>query len=204
MSPSSDKFYVYMAWHPVSGDPVYVGKGCGNRLSAHNYLVRKKRHYNPTITAHVELYGPLEFFIVREGLSDPEAIATEIALISRFGRADTGAGPLYNRTDGGDGWSGPKSPEHRAKISASHKGRIRSAEHSAKISASKKGKKVPKLSAVASARFKGIPKTAEHNAKNSAAQKGRPKTAEHRANISANKIAFYAAKRALETQKAAP
>ena len=142
--------------------------------------------------------------IIRQRLSDDEAIKTEIALIYHFGRFDTGAGTLYNRTDGGDGWSGPKSLEHRAKIGAALRGRVRPPEWCAKISASKKGKKIPKLSAGASARFKGIPKTAEHNAKNSASQKGIPKTAEHRAKVSAGKLAYHAAKRAAETKKAAP
>ena len=192
-----NKFYVYMAWHPVSNEPIYVGKGCRNRHKTHNYLARKKRHYNRMIARHVEQYGPMIFEIIREGLSDAEAISTEISLIHHFGRVDTGSGTLLNLTDGGEGVSGPKTPEWCANISAALKGKIRSAEHSANISFAKKGHPSHQnQKAAVSARLKGVPKTAEHNAKNSASNKGKKRSPETCARVSAAKLAYFAAKRA--------
>lgn len=48
-------------------------------------------------------------------------------------------GRLTNHTDGGDGGSGPRSAETRAKISASLKGRPKSKEHAAKAGAARRG-----------------------------------------------------------------
>lgn len=188
------RFYVYMAWHPITGDPIYVGKGCGNRISSHNYLAKNNRHYNPSIAEHIRRHGPMEFFKLREGISEAEAIETEKALIYHFGRKGFGSGTLYNRTDGGEGTSGPKTAEWRAKISAALKGKKRSAEQCKRISDAKKGIKNPKQAIWASAKFKGIPKTPEHNAKNSAAQKGRVKSPEECARISAGRRAALAAR----------
>jgi hypothetical protein len=60
---------------------------------------------------------------VREGLTNAEAIETEIALISAIGRKKNG-GPLVNLTDGGDGLTGhTHSAEARVKMSKTTKGR---------------------------------------------------------------------------------
>jgi hypothetical protein len=71
---------------------------------------------------------------------------------------------LVNGTDGGDGVSGrPLSPEHRAKIAKSHRGR-----------------------AILSLRGKAL--SPEHRAKMSAASKGKSKSPEHRAKACAQLV----------------
>lgn len=76
---------------------------------------------------------------------------------------------LVNATDGGEGGSGPRSPECRAAISAATKGVPRgphSPEHCAAISASHmgvpKGPHTPETRAAISAAQKGVPKTTAH------------------------------------------
>ncbi len=78
------------------------------------------------------------------------------------------------------------SAEHRAKISAAHKGRPVTAEHRAKLSQALKGHPVSaETRAKMSAAHKGRPRTVEHCAKLSAALKGHPVPAETRAKLSA-------------------
>lgn len=70
----------------------------------------------------------------------------------------------YNRTDGGEGFSGYKrTPEDIAKISAANTGKRHTEEHKAKIGLGQKG----------------IPKSPEHRAKIKAALTGKPKSPEH-------------------------
>ena len=189
------RFYVYMAWHKSTNEPIYVGKGCGNRLSCHNRDAETGLHYNKFMVEYVKQHGRMKFEIVRNNLTNQEAIQTEIDLIYYFGRKDLGFGTLFNRTDGGEGGTGPKTEDHKAKIGKALKGRVRSASHSAAISKGNKGKPKPSLSAIATARFKGVPKTKEHNAKNSAAQKGRPKTAEHKLKLRLGRLNYLARKK---------
>lgn len=62
--------------------------------------------------------------ILCKTLSKEEACELEQLLIQEYGRKDLGLGNLVNMTDGGDGAFGrPHTPETRAKISASNKGR---------------------------------------------------------------------------------
>lgn len=75
----NNKFYVYV-WYK-DGEPVYVGKGCGNRA------------YRNKDTYDVEIY--------KNNLTEEQAFDLERKLISEFGRADKGEGPLINLTDGG-------------------------------------------------------------------------------------------------------
>jgi hypothetical protein len=225
------KFYVYMAWHPITGMPIYVGKGHGNRHRYHN-----KNTHNLRLANAIQKYGHINFFIIRDGISEREAFQTEMALIEHFGRADLGLGTLYNLTNGGEGTSGPKTPEWRAKIGLRHKGKIVSAETGARISASKTGYKMSdetraRMSAshkgkslsdahVAAARsgLKGVPKSEAHREALSRSKKGKPahpnvalaasafhrgkpKTPEHNAKVKAALLAFHAAKRAVSHQE---
>lgn len=127
--------YVYI-WFRPSGVPCYVGKGKGAR-----WCVFKRAH-NPHLAAIIrQAGGGLPAVIVRDGLTNEEAIETEIALIAAIGREAHG-GPLVNLTDGGEGnvgWS--PSPETRAKNSAAKRGRHLSAEHRQKISSTRTGQK---------------------------------------------------------------
>lgn len=151
-------FYVYLYTCPVRNEPIYVGKGTGPRWSKH--LVRKDKH---PLTQRLQWmrksgFEPQISFIC-EDVSEEFAMLCEMEAISKYGRKDLGLGPLLNLTDGGEGVSGVKhsrevidrraasirkalqTPEVRAKISASNKGKVRSEETKAKIAESLRGVK---------------------------------------------------------------
>lgn len=104
-----DKFYTYCIINPLTCQPIYVGKGCGNRMYNHwtnrhshrcNYLLR-------SIFEHIEKAGLTPSYVkVLDGVTSAEALNKEMELISKFGRLDVGTGCLCNLTVGGDGVSG--------------------------------------------------------------------------------------------------
>lgn len=103
------KFYTYILWRVDLGKPVpfYVGKGVNRRAAQHtapseNQNLRKSNILN----IHQEL-GLEILTSVPETFDDEEdAYEAEIELISFIGRRELNAGPLANRTDGGDGTRG--------------------------------------------------------------------------------------------------
>jgi hypothetical protein len=161
-------FYVYIYFR-LNGVPCYVGKGRGYRWAEHEY----KRSSNPILARIIEKAGrPLPKIKVREGLSNEEAIATEIAFIAAIGREHVG-GPLVNLTDGGTNNVGRIDRESsRAKRNAANRGRKRTPEQCARMAAAHLGKAL----------------TPEHAAKIGAALRGKAKTPEHAANISRGKL----------------
>lgn len=107
-------YYVYIYRHPLTNVPFYVGYGKNTRWLAH--LKEAKLNHVPVPGEHKLntirklLRDGLEpiIEIVDSGLSKDVACELEIFLISEIGRADLGAGPLTNKTSGGDGnrdWS---------------------------------------------------------------------------------------------------
>ncbi len=96
-------FYVYVLFDWL-GVPRYAGKGRGQRWLAHE---RGTDPVNLLKNEFIEqtwiMIGEVPKVKVREGLTNAEACATEIALISAIGRIDLGTGPLVNMTGGGDG-----------------------------------------------------------------------------------------------------
>jgi hypothetical protein len=158
--------YVYILFRP-NGIPCYVGKGVGGRWNQH-----ERRTHNPLLASIIQKAGgKLPKVKIREGLTDAEACATEIAFIAAIGRVANG-GPLVNFTDGGDGLAGHEHSEAtKQKMSAAAKGKKQSPEHIAKLSAVRKGRKPSE----------------ETRAKLSAAHKGRVTAPEHAAAISAAK-----------------
>lgn len=167
----ANDFYIYVGTHPKTQEPCYVGKGRKYRIRKHDRLLRLGIHANAHLQNIYSKYGPIPWSKVLEGLTEAEAFEAEIALISHFGRANSGTGLLCNLTDGGDGVSGhrhdetarakmrgPKSDAHRAalraanlgkkhpadirmKISKAHKGIARSQEHRENLSKALKGKR---------------------------------------------------------------
>jgi len=104
------RFYVY-AYLRTDGTPYYIGKGTRYRIQA---------------KTHVAFVPPEERRkILFHGLTNQEAVETEIALIHCLGRKDLGTGCLRNQTNGGDGASTP-SPEQRRLKSQKLKGRRKS------------------------------------------------------------------------------
>lgn len=195
MRRDSSDFYVYVADHPVTGEPVYVGKGRGKRKDQHNAAALSGKHSNPHLANIIRKHGPLDFVVVRSGLSEVEAFETEVALIAHFGRTNNKTGSLSNKTNGGDGATGIiMTVEARAKLRAAHLGKTLTAEHRAKVSAAGKGRKYsaevrakmsetqrnrvlsPEAKANIIARHKGKFVSDETRKRISAAQKARPRT----------------------------
>ena len=86
-------YYTY-AFLREDKTPYYVGKGKGKRAWAN----RRKPPHRPKDDSRI--------LILKEGLSEEEAINHEIYMIAVFGRKDRGTGILHNRTNGGEGVSG--------------------------------------------------------------------------------------------------
>ena len=84
---SHTRFYVYH-WLREDGTPYYVGKGQTNRA------FDKRRLYIPPKD---------RIKIIKEGLTDEQAIELERSEIKKYGRKDIGTGILRNKTEGGDG-----------------------------------------------------------------------------------------------------
>jgi len=132
--------YVYRDPRPLKKDqPVYVGKGTGDRDISH---WSKGSHNKPfqDFISHLKQRGLVALCErVFETEVEAEAFAKEIELIALYGRRNTGTGTLFNRTDGGEGASGAvrseaekahlsvefgriwKDPIYRAKIIAAQK-----------------------------------------------------------------------------------
>lgn len=135
-------FYVYVYRDPrptKNNQPVYVGKGTGDRDLSHWSRGSHNKPFQDFI-AHLKVRGlvaPCER--VFETAVEAEAFAKEIELIALYGRRNTGSGSLFNLTDGGEGASGAirsdaekahlrvesldkwQRPEYRAKVVAAQK-----------------------------------------------------------------------------------
>lgn len=103
------EFCVYIWVDPKSDIPRYVGKGLLDRPSKHlapsadtriSRLLKKRLREGYEVTPYVM---PVK--------SEDEAFELEILFIATFGRLDRGEGPLFNKTDGGDGVSGHQFSE---------------------------------------------------------------------------------------------
>jgi len=88
MASAEKSYYTYL-WLREDGTPYYVGKGTGYR--AYTNSGHTVRH--PLDHARI---------LIQDHPSEKDAFAAEIFLIAYYGRIDTGAGILRNRTDGGD------------------------------------------------------------------------------------------------------
>src|ERR1700761_7893189 len=101
MKANDPEFYLYVYFR-LNGSPCYIGKGCGQRWLSHE---QKNRCSNHRLRALIERAGgELPKLKIREGLTNDEASAMEIAFIAAIGRGRKG--PLVNMTDGGEGTVG--------------------------------------------------------------------------------------------------
>jgi hypothetical protein len=129
--------YVYRDPRPTKGNqPVYVGKGTGDRDISH---WSKGSHNKPfqDFISHLKQRGLVAVCQrVLETEDEQEAFAKERELVALYGRRDLGTGTLFNRTDGGEGAAGAiktdeqkqtdknnsllnwQDPEYRAKVVA--------------------------------------------------------------------------------------
>lgn len=137
---NANRFYVYVIFD-LSGTPRYVGKGCARRMYEHSY-----RACNTGLRKlYKEHDRNVPIVKIREGLCETEAFLIEGGLIAAIGRIDRASGPLFNHTDGGDGYAGHTLSETaRHLISVAKNGQKRSAETCRRISLAKKGTPRPK------------------------------------------------------------
>jgi len=111
--------YVYKDPRPTKNQQVvYVGKGTGRRMYVH---WEKRVHKNPGFGAFLALLRKLNLTpiieLVSEFEDEADALFDEMRLIALYGRRDLHKGPLFNLTDGGEGFSGAvRTPEWRASI----------------------------------------------------------------------------------------
>ena len=135
-------FYVYVYRDPrpmKNNQPVYVGKGTGDRDISHWSRGSHNKPFQDFIS-HIKRKGLVATCDrVFETDDEAAAFAKEVELITLYGRRDLGTGTLFNRTDGGEGVSGViwteeqktlagatsknmwDSPEYRAKVVAAQK-----------------------------------------------------------------------------------
>lgn len=111
-------FYVYVYRDPrpsKNNQPVYVGKGTGDRDLSH---WSKGSHNKPfqDFISHLKQRGfvaPCQRVLETE--SEVEAFTKEVELIALYGRRNTNTGTLFNLTDGGEGVAGMvKTAEQKA------------------------------------------------------------------------------------------
>jgi NUMOD3 motif len=132
-------WYVYAYWD-LEGVPRYIGIGKNaKRIESHlkyshNRLLHnkiKKLQRAGLEMAHRKL---------TEGLTKSQACAEEIRLIALYGRLklDPG-GVLFNRTLGGEGFTGAHSSHTRKRMSDAHKGKVFTEEHRANLSKARAG-----------------------------------------------------------------
>lgn len=129
-------FCVYEHWRPDTAACFYVGKGKMRR--ARSFEERNPRYGR--IVAKLQSLGLKPVVrIIREMLTDPQAIALEIELIAYWRSRGS---EITNCTDGGDGASGRlHSDSTKAKIGARAKGRKHSPETIARMVAARTGLK---------------------------------------------------------------
>lgn len=102
-------FYVYVYRDPrpsKNNQPVYVGKGTGDRDISHWSRGSHNKPFQDFI-AHLKRRGLIALCQrVFETENEKEAFTKEVELIQLYGRRDLNTGTLFNRTDGGEGASG--------------------------------------------------------------------------------------------------
>jgi hypothetical protein len=117
-------YYVYIYKTPInitvshmtilSGQPFYIGKGIGKRYKSHlkETLKNTSNHLKVAVIDRIVKLGFTPIIeIYRDQLTDKHAKDLEIELIQKYGRLVDYAGPLTNKTLGGDGCFGFRHTE---------------------------------------------------------------------------------------------
>lgn len=142
-------YYVYVYYDPrkTPSEPIYVGKGRGNRMFHHLWRQTKTNIILKNKIKHIKDVG-LTPIIVKEidNLSNTNAIKLEMELIEKYGRIHNNTGTLCNFTDGGEGTcgfkKGPMSDESKEKLRRSRIGKIMSEDTKEKLRIANIGKKM--------------------------------------------------------------
>lgn len=104
-------------------EPFYIGQGVGRRVFAH-IKTDKRNQYKYTIIQEILNSSNKPIIkIIKNNISEGEALRLERTVIKTIGRKDKNQGPLTNLTNGGQGHSDP-SQCTRDKIGRAHKGKI--------------------------------------------------------------------------------
>ena len=109
MKEKGKEFYVYAYIRNAdddccfAGTPYYIGKGKRAREDVSKIQVIGSRG---TRMRDLLPDDPKQIIVLKDGLSEEEALGLEIKLIAFYGRADKGNGCLLNQTDGGEGTTG--------------------------------------------------------------------------------------------------
>jgi hypothetical protein len=111
-------FYVYVYRDPrpsKNNQPVYVGKGTGDRDLSHWSRGSHNKPFQDFIS-HLKQRGLVATCQrVFETGDETEAFTKEVELIALYGRRNLKTGTLFNLTDGGEGGSGMiRTAEHKA------------------------------------------------------------------------------------------
>lgn len=180
------EFYTYIYYDPSrNNEPIYVGKGKGNRAWRH--LNRKDtKHIFVSRLVHMRNKGVSPIIGIYGGLDEEFAFFLEQELIAKFGRKNIGTGPLLNLTDGGEGGSGVVlSEETRYKLGQVWRGKKLYPETVKKISEALTGKTMQQQTKdKISKANKGRVQSEEHKRKVSASMTGRVVSEETKKNIS--------------------
>lgn len=151
----------------VKNSKKYIGKDINlpSRKYRHWHKLKNGSHNNPHLQASYNRHGKESFhYMILERCLPEDMVKREKYWIDYYDTKNPDKG--YNMNDPEVGRLGMKlTPEHKAKISASMKGKVRSVDYRANISAAHLGKKCP-------------PETI---AKISIAKKGKPWTEARRA-----------------------
>lgn len=172
---------------------IYIGVGKGRRMHHHlqqarSGVIHKRAGSIEKQAFLIELLrNQIEIEVLKreDGLTLEEAYAIEKRLIAQIGRRGIGTGTLLNADSGGAGGRDPLpstrqrmsassrarwTPEARAKMAETIRGKKLSPEHVAKVVAANLGKKrTPEARARISSALRGVPKSTDHIAKMSAA-----------------------------------
>ena len=116
-------FYVYVYRDPrplKANQPVYVGKGTGDRDLSHWSRGSHNKPFQDFIS-HLKLRQHIAVCErVLETEVEDEAFAKEIELIALYGRRNLGTGTLFNLTDGGEGGSGAVRSDADKRVTQFH------------------------------------------------------------------------------------
>jgi hypothetical protein len=199
-------FYVYVYRDPrptKNNQPVYVGKGTGDRDLSHWSRGSHNKPFQDFI-AHLKVRGlvaPCERVFETE--DEQAAFTKEIELITLYGRRNLNTGTLFNLTDGGEGVAGMRkteaqkaidsqfskehwaNPEYRAKIVAAQQSAQSTPEAKAIKSENSKQLWEEKRDKIATGIKRGR-STAESKAKTSAQAKAQWSNPEYAAQQTAN------------------
>ena len=140
-------YYVYSLNDPDSDKPFYIGKGKGNRASAH--MRPGRRHENPRkwakIQSIIDRGKEVSIIIIQNNMTEKESLDLEESLIIQYGRLDFEEdGILTNRRKRGvsrqAGWQPYKREKRKNKKPAWNKGLTKETDSRVKANAVAVGK----------------------------------------------------------------